>query len=143
MRCSRSSSCIHSLCAVRFHLPGEKKLPFSILSVPPFQASGSVPFKLRISSFQASGSIRVCPGRRRTASTMEVDAMASKRDGDRVPARLEALVHPHVSSFDYFLSQGMHEALAHVEPVEVRVGGRRFEGRLLGMAVDDTCRFVR
>lgn len=69
--------------------------------------------------------------------------MASKRDGDRVPARLEALVHPHVSSFDYFLSQGMHEALAHVEPVEVRVGGRRFEGRLLGMAVDDTCRFVR
>ena len=38
-----------------------------------------------------------------------------------VPQCYRDLVRPHVESFDYFLGEGMHMALDHLEPVRVRL----------------------
>ena len=40
--------------------------------------------------------------------------------GNDVPEEYLALVEPHVASFDYFLSEGMHLAVESIEPIEVR-----------------------
>lgn len=116
-------------------LKGEET-PLALRLGTDLHVSWYILFKRWVLSYQASGFDwglnPVWSRRRRTKPTMDSSTTASKRDGERVPARLEALVHPHVSSYDYFLSQGLHEALAHVEPVEVRVGRRRFGGVLCG-----------
>jgi hypothetical protein len=39
--------------------------------------------------------------------------------GDRVPAEYEALVQPHVDSYDYFATDGMQLAVDSMEPIEV------------------------
>ena len=38
---------------------------------------------------------------------------------DRVPAAFEELVRPHVDSFDFFLTEGIHHVVEQLEPVEV------------------------
>jgi hypothetical protein len=45
--------------------------------------------------------------------------------GSKTPAEFERLVAPHVASFDYFLDEGMKCAVELLEPLEVRVDGRR------------------
>jgi hypothetical protein len=37
-----------------------------------------------------------------------------------VPRQLEILVHPHVSSFNVFLEEGLPTAVSAIDPVEVR-----------------------
>lgn len=56
--------------------------------------------------------------------------------GDRVPDEYEALVQPHVESFDYFLGEGMELVVDSMEPIEVRrlplAGSGHAAGVLLG-----------
>ena len=40
--------------------------------------------------------------------------------GDKVPEEYEALVQPHVDSFDYFLGEGMELVVDSMEQMEVR-----------------------
>ncbi len=40
-------------------------------------------------------------------------------DGNVVPAAYEELVRPHVDSFDYFISEGLQQAVQSMEPLEV------------------------
>ena len=42
--------------------------------------------------------------------------------GDTVPAEYEALVQPHVDSYDYFATDGMQLAVDSMEPIEVGAG---------------------
>ena len=37
-----------------------------------------------------------------------------------VPKELEALVQPHIESFDYFVGEGLHKVVEGIEPIEVR-----------------------
>lgn len=39
--------------------------------------------------------------------------------GDRVPPEFEALVQPHIESYDYFINEGMQLIVEQLEPVEV------------------------
>lgn len=39
--------------------------------------------------------------------------------GDKVPEEYEALVQPHVDSFDFFLGEGLQLVVDSLEPVEV------------------------
>ena len=45
--------------------------------------------------------------------------MNDDNDSD-IPEALETLVAPHVSSFDYFLDQGLADIVDKIEPTEVR-----------------------
>ena len=44
---------------------------------------------------------------------------AGLSQGDAVPAALEQLARPHLESFDNFLSEGIHNVVHLLEPVEV------------------------
>ncbi|KAK9824626.1 hypothetical protein WJX72_011831 [[Myrmecia] bisecta] len=39
--------------------------------------------------------------------------------GNQVPQEYEDLVQPHVQSFDYFLSEGLHKVVERLEPLEI------------------------
>lgn len=39
--------------------------------------------------------------------------------GDRTPERFQELVRPHLESYDYFITEGMHLVLERLEPLEV------------------------
>eukprot|EP00201_Polytomella_parva_P019467 CAMPEP_0175041304 /NCGR_PEP_ID=MMETSP0052_2-20121109/1831_1 /TAXON_ID=51329 ORGANISM="Polytomella parva, Strain SAG 63-3" /NCGR_SAMPLE_ID=MMETSP0052_2 /ASSEMBLY_ACC=CAM_ASM_000194 /LENGTH=1341 /DNA_ID=CAMNT_0016303785 /DNA_START=27 /DNA_END=4052 /DNA_ORIENTATION=+ len=43
--------------------------------------------------------------------------------GDQVPEEFRKLVEPHVSSFDYFLNEGMERVVDSIEPVEIEQPG--------------------
>ena len=40
--------------------------------------------------------------------------------GNRVPEEFEALVRPHVDSYNYFIGEGMHVVVENLDPIEVR-----------------------
>lgn len=40
-------------------------------------------------------------------------------EGPKTPPEYERLVAPHVASFDYFLEQGIKQAVRLLEPLEV------------------------
>ena len=46
--------------------------------------------------------------------------MSGQARGPQVPEEFEALVAPHVDSFDYFLGEGLQLMVASLKPVEVR-----------------------
>jgi len=39
--------------------------------------------------------------------------------GHNVPEEFQALVRPHVESYDYFIGEGMHVVVEGLEPIEV------------------------
>ena len=39
--------------------------------------------------------------------------------GPTVPEEFQALVRPHVESFDYFIGEGMHVVVEGLDPIEV------------------------
>jgi hypothetical protein len=41
--------------------------------------------------------------------------------GPEPPQQFERLVRPHVASFDFFLQDGMRQAVQLLEPLEVRL----------------------
>lgn len=47
--------------------------------------------------------------------------MASQVVGESLCKEYELLVRPHVSSFDYFLGDGMQQMVDDLEPLEVSV----------------------
>lgn len=45
--------------------------------------------------------------------------LKAQASGQHVPEEFEALVRPHVESFDYFIGDGMHAVVENTEPIEV------------------------
>lgn len=45
--------------------------------------------------------------------------LKGQASGQRVPEEFEALVRPHVDSFDYFIGDGMQTVVERVESIEV------------------------
>jgi hypothetical protein len=45
--------------------------------------------------------------------------LSSQAYGDSVPQHLIDLAQPHVDSFDYFLGEGMEQAVENLEGIEV------------------------
>ena len=43
----------------------------------------------------------------------------AQASGNRVPEEFEALVRPHIDSYDYFIGDGMHVVVESIEPLEV------------------------
>lgn len=50
---------------------------------------------------------------------MPAAAMAASA-GEMVPAELQALVAPHIESYNYFVGEGLQEVVQRLDPVEVR-----------------------
>ncbi len=44
---------------------------------------------------------------------------AETADGSMVPAELQALVAPHIDSYNYFIGEGMQEVVQRLDPIEV------------------------
>ena len=45
--------------------------------------------------------------------------LKAQASGNRVPEEFEALVRPHIDSYDYFIGDGMHVVVESIEPLEV------------------------
>lgn len=45
--------------------------------------------------------------------------LKGQAQGPKPPLEFERLVSPHVASFDYFLNEGMKEAVQLLDPLEV------------------------
>ena len=50
---------------------------------------------------------------------MSRGAKRSHTEDDRVPAEFEEIARPHVESFDWFLSEGIHNVVSLLEPLVV------------------------